>query len=88
MQLLNLQISSNEEIKEQILFKQQKNNKNFFDFLLEHAFPELLNIKNEKSDSKEEEKISLKNDKDSETKKNQKKNIFFWKTLKKKKRKK
>ena len=50
MQLLNLQISSNEEIKEQILFRAQKNNKNFFDFLFEHAFPELLNIKNEKSD--------------------------------------
>ena len=86
MQLLNLQISSNEEIKEQILFKQQKNNKNFFDFLFEHAFPELLNIKNEKSDSKEEEKISLKNDKDSENKEESEEKYIFLENIKEEKK--
>ena len=57
LQLLNLQISSNEEIKEQLLFTEIKDGENFFKFLYEHAMPELLTLNEEKK----EELISTEN---------------------------
>ena len=57
LQLLNLQISSNEEIKEKLLFTEIKDGENFFKFLFEHAMPELLTLNEEKK----EELISTEN---------------------------
>ena len=57
LQLLNLQIPSNEEMKEKILFTEYEDGKNFFNFLFEHAMPELLTLKEEKK----EELISTEN---------------------------
>jgi len=57
LQLLNLQIPSNEEMKEKILFTEYEYGKNFFNFLFEHAMPELLTLKEEKK----EELISTEN---------------------------
>ena len=63
LQLLNLQISSDESIKKEILFKEQEGNDNLFNFLFEHAMPELLKYnKKEKKEEKEKLISSSEND--------------------------
>ena len=53
MQLLNLHISNNEELKSQILLSEQKDGKSLYQFLFEQAMPELISNKDKK---KEEDK--------------------------------
>ena len=66
LHLLNLQISSNEEIKEDILFKEQKDGKNLFNFLFQHAMPELLTLEEDKKEEEKEELISSETDMNSD----------------------
>ena len=53
LQLLNLHISNNEELKSQILLSEQKDGKSLYQFLFEQAMPELISNKDKK---KEEDK--------------------------------
>ena len=57
LQLLNLQMTSNEELKTEILFKTQEDGKNLINFLIEQAMPELQSKEEPKEEIKKDELI-------------------------------